>query len=211
MTATIIIPTINAQPDLLTACIAACESTMREGDELLVIEGGTFAENCNEGAKRAVTDHIVFLNDDTIPHLLWLDALTQPLSEYPKVAITGARLLYPDGRIQHTGIYFTTDDGVLTARNRTWDCPTGLVDAVTGAAMAFRTDTFNDLEGFDPGFRNGYEDVDLCLRAHDDGWDILYVAEATITHHESASGPARWAHVQHNVDRLQQLWTVKEA
>lgn len=208
MDISIIIPTIRADQQLFDQCVEAVYETAPDA-EVIVAEGGTFAENCNQGATRAAGDIYIFLNDDTIPHVGWSYALCEPLTE--GAAIAGARLLYPDGRLQHTGIYFTLEQGLLTAVNRTWDVPTQQVDAVTGACMAVRADAFHELGGFDTGFRNGYEDVDICLRAREAGLVIYYVAEANVTHYESRSGPARWEWVGDNIERLQHKWVVEDA
>jgi GT2 family glycosyltransferase len=148
-------------------------------------------------------DPIVFLNDDTEPEPGWLEALCVPFAD-PAIGITGARLTYPDGRIQHAGVYLDRPGGVLTAHNVLTDEPSREVDAVTGACMAVRRATWEQLGGFDTGFVNGYEDVDLCLRAQAAGWRVWYTADSRVVHHESQSGPARWAHVNQNVTRLQE-------
>ena len=206
----IIIPTINARPDLLDRCVTSITRTLNPDDQLVVIEGGTFAENCNAGAAETTGDIIVFVNDDTkIDQDDWLDLLCRPFTD-PKVGATGCRLIYPDGKIQHSGVYFDAPDGILTAYNRTWDADSGPVAAVTGACLAIRRNLFQLLHGFDTGFRNGYEDVDLCLRIAQEGYEIFYVAECTLIHHESQSGARRWEHVNDNVNRLQQLWTVTD-
>jgi GT2 family glycosyltransferase len=206
---TIIVPTINARPDLLQACISECERTMRDGDALLVVEGGTFAENCNGGAALTEAPTIIFLNDDCkADDDDWIDRLLQPFTD-PRVGIVGARLIYPNGHLQHTGIYFETDDfGRLHGANRKWDSPSGPVDAVTGACLAVRTQLFRDLDGFDPIYRNGNEDIDFCLRARQAGHTIWYQADCTVIHHESQSGPARWQHVQENVQLFNERWSV---
>lgn len=206
MEVSIVIPTIHADDTMLHACIEAVVATAPDA-ELIVTDDGTFAENCNRGAALATGDVLVFLNDDTIPQLNWLDRMVACLDSAP---IVGARLLYPDGRIQHTGVFFSVDEGGLVAWNRTWDCPSGDVPAVTGAALLIWKDVFHRLDGFDVSYRNGYEDVDLCLRAREQGWPIWYCAESTIIHHESASGPARWAHVHENIRLLQDRWVVSD-
>lgn len=200
----IIIPTINANPALLDECIEACKDTAPDA-EILVVEGGTFAENCNEGASRAYRDHLLFLNDDTIPQLGWAESMLAATTHAPLV---GARLLYPDGRVQHSGILFDADPPILTPRNRTWDVPSGPVSAVTGAALLITAALFDELGGFDTGYRNGNEDVDLCLRATVLGYPIWYCAEATIIHHESASGEPRWRWVNENIARFNATYTV---
>jgi len=205
----IIIPTINYRPDLLERCVDSVTRTLTDQDELLIVENGTYAENCNQGARRAAGETLIFLNDDIkIDQDDWLELLLEPFDD-PTVGIVGCRLIYPDGRIQHSGVYFEAPDGILTAYNRTWDADSGPVNAVTGACFAIRETLFTELEGFDTGFRNGYEDVDLCLRAQQAGYQIWYQNACTLIHHESQSGPKRWEHVNDNVERLQQLWSVR--
>lgn len=208
MNRSVIIPTINYQPEMLARCVQNVETTLRPGDELLVIQGGTYAENCNEGARKAKNLILVFLNDDIeIDQEDWLDQLIEPFGD-SNIGIVGCRLIYPDGQIQHSGVFFEAPDGHLSAYNRTWDQDSGPVPAVTGACLAIRKELFDTLEGFDIGYRNGYEDVDLCLRAALHHKQVWYTADCTLTHHESQSGPRRWEHVNENVERLQQLWSV---
>ena len=210
MNTTIVIPTIQARPDLLQVCIDECERTMRVGDNLLVVEGGTFAENCNGGAALADTDTLIFLNDDCKPDQDdWIDRLLDPF-RFDNIGIVGCRLIYPNGKLAHTGIYFDILGDQLHGVNRTWDSPSGAVDAVTAACMAVRTSVFRDLNGFDEQFRNGNEDVDFCLRARQAGHTIWYQADATVIHHESASGAARWQYVQENVALFNDRWSVSE-
>jgi GT2 family glycosyltransferase len=206
--ATIVIPTIHARPDLLKRCMDECYRTMRADDQLLVLDGGTFAENCNGGASLAATDILIFLNDDTKPDQDdWIDRLLDPF-QWPTVGIVGARLIYPNGALQHTGVYLENDATGIVARNRTWDSPSGPVDAVTGAVFAIRASIFRELNGFDTAFRNGYEDIDLCLRARQAGHTIWYQAECTVIHHEHQSGPARWQWVNENIVELQSRYVL---
>ena len=197
----IVIPTLD-RSDLLANCLTALEQTAPGVPVEVVGFGWDFAEHCNYGAQTA-GDPIVFLNDDTEPSPGWLQALCEPFSD-PRVGIVGARLTYPDGRIQHAGVYLDRPGGVLTAHNVLTDEPSRNVEAVTGACMAVRRECWDELDGFDPAYRNGYEDIDLCLRARAAGWTVRYAAESRGVHHESQSGPARWAHVNENVKRLQE-------
>ena len=64
-----------------------------------------FARACNQGARLARGRLLLFLNNDTVPHPGWLDALVQGIEE-DEADIVGARLLYPNGRIQHAGVAF---------------------------------------------------------------------------------------------------------
>lgn len=210
MRVSVIVPTINTRPDLLDACTDSIRRTLTSDDELLVMEGGTFATNCNAGAERALGDYLVFVNDDCkVDQDDWLDRLLAPFAD-EKVGITGCRLLYPSGKIQHAGIYFTLEYGLLTANNRHHDQPSGPMDAVTGACLAIPRALFLALDGFDPGYRNGLEDVDLCLRVRQGGYIVWYENEVTLIHHESASGPRRWQWVRENIQKFVEEWNVRE-
>lgn len=210
LTVSIVVPTIHANEEMLSECLIAINATAPDA-EVLLMDDGSFAENCNAGAAQASGDILLFLNDDTVPAPGWLDTLLEAFLD-PDVGIAGSCLRYPHTlALQHAGVYFDAPGGVLTAHNVTneLDNLTRDVDAVTGACLAIRAHLFNEAYGFDPTFVNGYEDVDLCLRVRSAGWRIRYVAESVVLHHESASGDARWTHVGSNVARLQALWNVR--
>ena len=221
ITATVIIPVWNRW-ELTEQCLL---SLGIDHDELIVIDNGStddttrfrstivndtnlgFAVACNQGARMARSDVLVFLNNDTVCHPGWLEALLKPFDD-PFVGITGAHLIYESGATQHAGV--TVDFGRLygyEARNITHDLRVGDYDvtAVTGACLAIRKPLFDLLGGFDEGFINGYEDVDLCLRVGRAGYRIRYASEATVTHLESQTA-GRFDHVRHNVDRLRAKW-----
>lgn len=205
MNVSVVIPTINSNPGML----ANAEKLAAETPgvcEVIVQEGGTFAENCNNGFQLTIGDVVVFLNDDCEPQLGWLPPLIDPIFRDPTIAITGSKLFYPDGAIQHAGVYLNVENDVLTARNVCWNAPSGPVVAVTGACMAVRRTWFDSSGGFDTQYRNGYEDIDLCLRAGRDNHQVLFIAESQLIHHESQSGPERWRNVTDNVRLLNERW-----
>lgn len=224
MTVAVVIPVFNRY-ELTVRCLDAVRATAPDAFLWVVDDGSTdetqnlgqsvpmlhntrnmgFAVSCNRGAKVAFDDptvgHVVFLNNDTVPQVGWLDVL---LGEADGVA--GARLTYPDGRLQHAGVELVSVGGFLEARNVQHERPTGPVSAVTGACLAVSRGCWDALGGFDEGFDNGYEDVDLCLRARRAGWPVRYCAESHVVHLESASGAERWRSVSENVQRLQDKW-----
>jgi GT2 family glycosyltransferase len=207
---------------LTVACLAHIAVHTPKGVEVVVVDNGTgdrfpadvrinnpenrgFAMACNQGAAAAAHDMVCFLNNDTEPQAGWLPPLVDALG--PDVAAVGARLVYPDGRLQHAGIWlYRTSSDVLVAENRLEEHPAGDAEAVTAACMLVDRPKFFAAGGFDEGYFNGYEDVDLCLTLRERGWRVVYQPASTVIHHESASGPARWVAVRENIARLQNKW-----
>ena len=172
-----------------------------------------FGRGCNQGAAASSGQTFVFLNNDTVVTYPWLSPLVQAAERY---GIAGPKLVYPDGRIQHAGVRLFRDAaGVLTAENIGRGEPDEgfdvekTVDAVTGACLAVRRDVFAKAGGFDLGYWNGYEDVDLCLTATKQGATCRYVPASKVIHLESESGPDRWTRVNENIRRLQDKWNDK--
>ncbi len=154
-----------------------------------------FAVSCNDGARAAGDcEYLVFLNNDTIPTAGWLDALVDLAVKTPSAAAVGAKLLFPNGTIQHAGVAISQDGwprhlyagfpGEHPAVNRS-----RAVVAATGACLLVRREDFEELEGFDSAFHNGYEDVDLCLRLGERGREVWYCHSSVVYHLESVT---RW-------------------
>lgn len=223
MSVSIVIPHYGPS-ELTVACLASLREHTPRDVEVIVVNNGTgdlfpadvrlanpenrgFAIACNQGARAASHDRVVFLNNDTEVRAGWLPPLVAALDGDPLAAVVGSLLVYPDGRIQHAGVeLFYAGGGILTARNIQGPQPRGEVDAVTGACMAVERAHFLAIGGFDEGYWNGYEDVDLCLALREEGWRVLFEPDSVVMHRESASGPARWLRVTENIARLQVKW-----
>jgi GT2 family glycosyltransferase len=172
---------------------------------------GGFAVACNDGAAAARGELLVFLNNDTEPHRGWLDALVEHADAHPEAVVVGAKLLFPDGTVQHAGVAICQDgrprhiyagfpaDHPAVDRSRPFQ-------AVTAACMLVRRPAFEAAGGFDAAFRNSLEDVDLCLRLRDAGSEVHYCPESIVTHLESASRGRGSENVQHNFDLFQERW-----
>jgi GT2 family glycosyltransferase len=154
-----------------------------------------FATSCNDGARAAVDcKYIVFLNNDTIPTAGWLDALVAHALATPEAGAVGAKLLFPNGTIQHAGVTIAQDGwprhlyagfpGEHRAVNRS-----RVVAAATAACLLVRREDFEQLGGFDTAYRNGYEDVDLCLKLRRRGREVWYCHKSVVYHLESVT---RW-------------------
>jgi GT2 family glycosyltransferase len=223
MTIAVIIPTYN-RLELTQNCLA---SIFRHDpiDEIIVVDNGStdgteklatinnphnlgFAAACNQGARHATADRLIFLNNDTIVHPNWTSH-TNHLDD-PTVGIVGPKLIYPDCQIQSAGVAidFNRPPGLEAWNlNTNWAETLADVDAITGACLAISRQLFTDLGGFDTGYWNGYEDVDLCLASIAKGFRNVYDPHATVTHLESQSGSERWSAVAENVTRLRTKWS----
>jgi GT2 family glycosyltransferase len=155
-------------------------------------ENAGFATACNRGAEAATGEWLVFLNNDTEPRPGWLEALRRYADAHPRAAVVGAKLLYPTGIVQHAGVVFGQDGyphhlyAGFPAEHPAVSHPRRL-QAVTAACMLVDRSAFEGAGGFDAGFHNSLEDVDLCLRIGESGGEVHYCDEATVIHLESAS------------------------
>ncbi len=172
-----------------------------------------FAPACNRGALSAKGEYVLFLNNDTEVKEGWLKAMVHVLQEEEKAEIAGAMLLYPNQTIQHVGITFQDDavPGLIYGKG-----PVTLphihhrraYQAVTGACMLVRKSLYDRLGGFDEGYRNGFEDVDFCLRARELGVKIYYEPRAVVIH-ETEATPGRKDHDNENLERFFERWAGK--
>jgi GT2 family glycosyltransferase/glycosyltransferase involved in cell wall biosynthesis/tetratricopeptide (TPR) repeat protein len=234
----IIIPVFNGAA-LTEACLYAVAQNTGEGPdtpeyEVVVVDNGSddwtmyllhamegdlrvlnndrnlgFARACNQGAGESQSEYLLFLNNDTVPHEHWLTAMVATADADPQVGIVGARLLYPNGTIQHAGLNLVEGLPDHEFRGVAGDDPRVMesrdLDMVTGACLLIRRDLFESIGGFDVQFVNGVEDVDLCLRARERGFRVVYCADATVEHHEAQS-KGRFDHVQANVSKFVERW-----
>ncbi|MEK7350974.1 MAG: glycosyltransferase, partial [Nitrospirota bacterium] len=237
--ASIIIPVFN-KFDLTSQCLTtlAAVTTMPEYEVIVVDNASTdgtaeflaslggdvqvirnpenygFAVACNQGAKAASGEFLLFLNNDTIPTEGWLNALVDEVERHPDVAVVGSKLLYEDGTIQHAGVAFSRivftpyhiyqkfpADAPMVNRRREFQC-------VTAACMLVRREVFEQVGRFDEGFKNGFEDVDLCLKIRERGWRIVYRPDSVVYHLESQT-PGRKIHDTDNGRRLREKWAHK--
>ncbi len=241
--ASVVVPVFN-RADLTRRCIESIRQSTPAGlyDLVLVDNGSTdttgdlldelehsdlpvlvirnkrnmgYAHACNQGIQAATREHLVLLNNDTEASPGWLEALTAPLDADSSIGAVGAKLLYPNGTIQHAGVVLVESgdghiDGVHRFRGFPDSHPPSNVRehlaVVTGAAMAIRRAAAEAAGGLDEEFWNGNEDVDLCLKLGSLGWRVIYEPAARLLHHESASGPDRHSAVHSNRALLTARW-----
>lgn len=193
-----------------------------EGDVKIITNDKNlgFSKACNQGARKASTDYLLFLNNDTEPRKGWLEPLLNILTQDNSVGAVGGKLLFPDGTIQHAGVVIFDDQKLpdpLVARHIYYGQPMDIAEvnqlrryqALTAACLLMRKSAFNEVGGFDEGYWNGYEDVDLCFKLQEKGWKLVYQPEGVVIHHESKSGPERFSKILENIQRLHSKWIGK--
>lgn len=169
-----------------------------------------FAKNCNLGAKKAKGDILIFLNYDTEVHKGWLEAIDKVVKSNENLGAVGVKLLFPDGTIQHAGVVISPDKVPrhIYYQQRA-DLPEANVErefqVVTAACIVIPKNLFEKVNGFDEEYKNGLEDVDLCLKIGKLGKKIIYTPKSVITHFESVA-PGRFAHNKHNADLYMSRW-----
>lgn len=159
----------------------------------------------NIGVGYAVADIILLLNSDTRLQPESLDALRDFLDEHPDAGIVGPRLANPDGTLQASIYPFPTPLQILlqesglgrvarwadfsreASQRRSAHDRICSVPWVLGAVLAIRRCAFESIGGFDDSFFMYYEEVDLCLRMRDKGWEIYFAPVTTVTHVGGAS------------------------
>ncbi len=159
----------------------------------------SFSRLNNRAVERVDEELVLFLNNDVeVIEPRWLSRMVGYLS-LAGVGATGARLLFPDGTVQHAGVVLGMHNGIAPAHafaGHPGDEPSYYFQAevarpcaaVTAACLLTRRLLFLELGGFDEErFPVSLNDVDFCLRLADRGLRTVYVAGAELLHHESRS------------------------
>jgi len=152
-----------------------------------------FVGSCNKAAALGRGSTLVFLNNDTIVTPGWLEALTGVLRDDPEAGLVGAKLIYPDGRLQEAG-------GIIWRDGSAWNYGRGddpdrpeynylrEVDYCSGACIAVDHALFDSIGGFDTRFAPAYgEDSDLAFAVRRAGRKVLYQPLATVVHFEGST------------------------
>ncbi len=216
----VIIPTRDGV-DVLQRCIRSIESkTDYPNYEIVIVDNGSnkpetlkyfatlthrvlpldepfnYSRLNNFGAQHAKGDFLLLLNNDTeVISPGWMGAMLE-LCHLPGVGIAGAKLRYPDGRIQHAGVVLGIK-GVaghshkyFPGRSRGYFDALACIrnySAVTAACMMVRREVFEAVGGFDEELKVAFNDVDFCLRVRQKGYRVAWTPYAELFHYESAT------------------------
>ncbi len=171
-----------------------------------------FAALCNEAARTTRAPMLVFLNDDVaMRDRGWLKPLVT-LAQRPDVGVVGAKLLFPNGRIQHAGVVIGLGGIAAHCYHRMDPAQPGYLDrlqvphevgAVTAACIAVERKKFDAVSGFDAAnLPVDLNDIDLCLRLAERGLRTVWTPESVLTHRESETrGRTPWSSEVYRVER----------
>ncbi|MBV8465905.1 MAG: glycosyltransferase [Burkholderiales bacterium] len=248
----IIIPTRDGG-QVLKRCLDSIESkTTYPNYEILVVDNGSVHEETlaifrqyqgeglirvlrddrpfnysalNNNAVREVGSELVcLLNDDTeVITPEWLDEMVSQISR-PGIGAVGAKLLYPDGTVQHAGVIVGLGGVAGHPHARLHSQAGGYfgraslqqnLSAVTAACMLVRRDVFLEVGGLnEERLAVAFNDVDLCLKIRDSGRSVVWTPYSVLYHHESLSRgsdlvPEQIARFTAEVNWMREYWGAK--
>ena len=153
-------------------------------------ENRDFASGCNAGAAAATTPLLFFLNNDTLLTPAWAPPLLDALQRDPALGAVGPLLVYPhSGRIQHLGVAMSLQRLTHLYAQFPPEHPAVTrprpLQAITAAAFLIPAALFAACGGFHPQYRNGFEDLELCLRIRQRGKRLACVPQSRVIHLES--------------------------
>lgn len=152
-----------------------------------------FLLNCNNGAKEAKGEYLLFLNNDTLVMKDWLKNILEVFEEKENVGLVGPKYIYVNGVLQEAG-------GIIWKDGSGWnygkyDNPDKSeynylkeVDYISGACIMIKKDLWEKIGGFDLRYVPAYyEDTDLAFEVRKNGYKVIYQPKSVIIHFEGIS------------------------
>ena len=197
------LPALAPQVDetLVIANLAASVRNVPDG--VRVLENPrpqTFAANVNLGIASTSGEYVLVSNPDAVPAPGAVATLVEFADAHARCGIAGPQMRWPDGTWQPSRRRFPTVRGTIVRRTplrrlrppyetqrghyELDEEPTEPVraDWMLGAFLLMRRTMLEEIGGWDAGFRHYCEDIDLCYRAAQAGWERWYVPDAVVTH-----------------------------
>ncbi len=163
-----------------------------------------FSANANRGIAETTAPFVVVANADTEPRPGAVAALRDFAEAHPRCGIAGPLLRNSDGTLQASRRRFPTVSGTIVRRTPlrrllkpqdrqrrhylTDERPDEPMESdwMLGAFLLLRREMLDELGGFDEGYRLYGEDIDLCYRAKQAGWERWFVPQAAVRHAHAA-------------------------
>jgi GT2 family glycosyltransferase len=160
-----------------------------------------YAKSVNRAAATVRAERVLLLNNDTVLTPGWLEPMIELLDLDERVGAVGNVQRNPrTGLVDHAGVFFDLEGMPTHAHKNRRNPPPGAFrerHAASAACLLMRTEVFRRFSGFDEAYRNGMEDIDLCVRLCEAGYRILVSHRSIILHHVSQS-PGRHEHNAEN-------------
>lgn len=172
----------NASRDVpaLTGLATAAGASM-----VLNRENVGFGAACNQGAAKATTPYVLFLNPDARLEAGALNLLKHATDHYPTAAAMNPRIRESDG-----SPFFMRKSYLLPREDwmpRGWPVADRQVSVLSGAAMLVRRDAFEAVGGFDEKLFLYHEDDDLSIRLAASQGSLMFIRDAVVAHGNGAS------------------------
>lgn len=172
------------------------------------------------GISHSKGEYLIFLNNDT--EILTSDWIEELLGncQRPEVGITGAKLYYPDDKIQHAGVivglggvaghafscHDRKDPGYFARAIVQQD-----LSAVTAACFMVSRKIYDEVGGMEIQLQVAFNDVDFCLKVRDKGYLVVYNPNVELYHYESKSRgfedtPRKHARFEREVNFMKARW-----
>jgi len=155
-----------------------------------------YAAMNNFAVQHCDSPYLLFLNNDTeVTSAEWLTSLLE-FAQHKDIGAVGAKLLYPDGTIQHAGVIVGLGGVAGHSHRYLPEHSPGYFgqlnvirnySAVTAACLLTRREVFEAVGGFNEDLAVAFNDVDFCLEVRQAGYRIVYTPYARLYHYESAS------------------------
>jgi GT2 family glycosyltransferase len=204
--ATIIIPHHNRHDHLHTLL----DILDNKEFDIIIVSGGSFAENCNRGAKIAETEKLIFMNDDTKPTN---ENLLQIIATLNMVDFVGSTQIVKNNK-KYFGIGFMHNINGSTTNHKNYkyypqiQLQKNASLFPSGFLFGIKKYVWEQLNGFNENFKTGYEDVDFGVRCLEKKISMA-ILDLEIKHDESES-EGRFRFCQENTDLFNKIYSQKK-
>ena len=203
----VVIPTTDAGGSMTRNCIMSlglAEPSLTSEDIIITQGNQGFSKTVNAGVRKAKengADIVLLVNSDILFTKPILKRIEKRFEEDAALGVVGAKLFYPNGKLQHAGGWQYAEDGGHHAyhsdeKDVDWLVGPIAFQFVTGALIAFRVEVWDKIEGFDERFFLAFEDSTFCFKAWEAGYRVILDPEVEAIHAEGATrGERSDAHV----------------